>query len=148
MPRPRVVFAQDDAAGKSIAPFEPARILVVEDDYLVASQMEAALMQAGFEVVAIAGEADEAIELAATHRPDLVVMDIRLRGERDGVEAALEVFRNHNIRSLFATAHQDTVPRLRAEPAHPFGWLSKPYTMRSLVEAVERAVNDLRGTDQ
>jgi FixJ family two-component response regulator len=70
-------------------------------------------------------------------------MDIRLAGARDGVDAAVEIFRELGLRAVFATAHSDTAVRRRAEPASPLGWLQKPYTTLSLVEAVRRAVKDL-----
>jgi DNA-binding NarL/FixJ family response regulator len=71
----------------------PTRILVVEDDFLIALQTEAALTEAGFSVVGIAATAEEAIALAREQRPFLAVMDIRLAGERDGIDAAGELFR-------------------------------------------------------
>jgi DNA-binding NarL/FixJ family response regulator len=116
------------------------RILVVEDDYLVSSEMEAELVAAGFDVVGIATSAQEAVHLALSEEPDLVVMDIRLDGHRDGVDAALEIFNATGIRSLFASAHHDPETRRRAEPCQPLGWLNKPYTMRALVLEVRQAL--------
>jgi DNA-binding NarL/FixJ family response regulator len=117
-----------------------ARILVVEDDYLVALQAEAALTDAGFEVVGVAASADEAVTLAARERPTIALMDIRLAGERDGIDAAVEIFRNSGIRSIFATAHTDARTRSRAAAAEPLGWLPKPYSPESLVEIARQAV--------
>lgn len=121
----------------------PARIAIVEDDYLVAFAMQEALAEAGFDVVALASSAEEILELAATARPILAVMDIRLNGARDGIDAALELFAKHEIRSVFATAHQTGEMRARAEPARPLAWLSKPYVMSTLVSSVRRALRDL-----
>jgi two-component system, response regulator PdtaR len=120
------------------------RIVIVEDDYLVASEMEGALTEAGFEVAAVASSAEEILDLAATARPALAVMDIRLRGARDGIDAALELFAKHGIRCIFATAHQTPQTRARAEPAKPLAWVPKPYVMPALIDAVRRAVRDLR----
>ena len=100
---------------------EPARILVVEDDFLIALQAETALADAGFHVIGVAASAEEATELAAAHQPDLVVMDVRLSGQPDGIDLAIELHRDHAIRCLFATAHADAQARLRAEPARPLG---------------------------
>jgi DNA-binding NarL/FixJ family response regulator len=119
------------------------RILIVEDDFLVASEMENALIEAGFEIAAVASSAEEALELAREHRPILAVMDVHLASRRDGVEAALELFSDHGIRCIFATAHSDMDTRRRAEAALPLGWIAKPYTMSSLVALVERAVMKL-----
>jgi DNA-binding NarL/FixJ family response regulator len=139
----RALRARDDSSGVEQAPAEPARIAVVEDDYLVASQMEAALTDAGFDVCGIASSADEAIALARRERPALVVMDIRLSGARDGIDAALELFAAQGIRCVFATAHHHADARARAQPARPLGWLAKPYTMVSLVRAVRDALREL-----
>jgi len=140
-----VVFAPDDKIGSEERLAEPPRILIVEDDYLVAMEAEAALTDAGFAVAGIAASAEEAIALAASHAPQLVVMDVRLAGHRDGVDAALELSRAHGIRCVFATAHADPQLRARAQPADPLGWLQKPYMMGSLVAMVRRALKDLGG---
>ncbi|HYE26694.1 MAG TPA: response regulator [Allosphingosinicella sp.] len=118
-------------------------ILLVEDDFLVGMEVEAGLADAGYEVAGIATTAEEAVALAATRRPALVIMDIRLAGERDGVDAAVEIFRTLGIRSLFASAHGDVHIRSRAEPARPLGWVAKPYRVETLLRAVEEALRTL-----
>jgi DNA-binding NarL/FixJ family response regulator len=142
-PRLQVVFARDDAGASRTPEAEGDRILIVEDDFLVAAQMESALTDAGFAIAGVASSGDDAIELAVTERPHLVVMDIRLAGKRDGIDTALALFAEHGIRCIFATAHHDEHARRRAQPAAPLGWLQKPYTMTSLVEMVRRALADL-----
>ncbi|MGA8613816.1 MAG: response regulator [Xanthobacteraceae bacterium] len=139
---PRIVFSRDDASGAAKGLVEPARIMIVEDDYLIAS--ESALRDAGFEVVGIATSAEEALQLAGTERPLLVVMDIRLSGRRDGVDAAIDLFSLHGIRSVFATAHHTSETRARAQPANPLAWIAKPCTMHSLVAVVRKAVHDVQ----
>jgi DNA-binding NarL/FixJ family response regulator len=139
-----VAFSRDDPAGAAKTHADAARVLVVEDDYLVAAEIESALDTAGFDVIGIANSADEALERAAAERPLLAVMDIRLNGRRDGIEAALELFAAHGIRCIFATAHQTADARGRANPAKPIAWLPKPYTMPTLVAVVRQAVEDLR----
>jgi two-component system, response regulator PdtaR len=143
--RPRPASSTDKGRSLQKRTAEPARVLVVEDDFLVAMQVETALAEAGFALAGIAASADEAVELAASQRPAVVVMDIRLAGKRDGIDAALELFRNHGIRCLFATAHHDQDARRRAEPAIPLGWLQKPYTMASLIQMIRQALRDLGG---
>jgi len=140
---PSAVFATDD---RMIAQDMPKdfRVLIVEDDYLAASEAEAVLTEAGIEVVGIASSAAEAIRLGQTARPNLAIMDIRLIGSRDGVDAAIELFREHGIRSVFATAHHDSYIRTRAEPAAPLGWLAKPYTTNALIAIVQTAAAELK----
>lgn len=143
--RPVVVFARDEAAGAYPDTSDPFRILIAEDDYLVGMRMEDALTEAGFSPVAVVVSAEEAIDTAVAARVDLVIMDIRLAGRLDGIDAAIELFRQHGIRCVFATAHADETARTRAETASPLGWLQKPYSMASLVELVRRARDTLRG---
>jgi DNA-binding NarL/FixJ family response regulator len=142
-PRPTLV-SQPSSESERLAE-TLARILIVEDDFLVAMQMESALTDAGFEVAGIASSSEDAIELASSEQPRLAVMDIRLAGERDGIDTALALFAQHQIRCIFATAHHDEHVRQRAEPAVPLGWLAKPYTMTSLVTMVRRALQELDG---
>ena len=117
-----------------------AGVLIVEDDFLIAMQAEDALTDAGIIVVGVASTAEEAILLARQHKPVLAVMDIRLAGQRDGIEAAEELFRELGIKCVFATAHGDQRTRSRAEPFAPLGWLAKPYTMESLIALVRQGI--------
>jgi len=135
-----------DAAGGAKRRAEATRILIVEDDYLVASEMEDALGGAGLQVVGVAASADEALALAAAERPALAVMDIRLRGARDGIDAARDLFARYGLRVVFATAHLTPDARERAEAAKPLAWVPKPYAPATLIEIVRRAVRELNGT--
>jgi DNA-binding NarL/FixJ family response regulator len=125
---------------------EPAarpRILVVEDDYLVGMEIEAGLSDAGYEVIGVAATAEEAVRLAEAGRPLLAIMDIRLAGARDGVDAALEIHRRLGIRPVFASAHVDEEVRARAEAARPLAWIAKPYRISTLVQAVRKALSEV-----
>jgi DNA-binding NarL/FixJ family response regulator len=117
----------------------PPRILIVEDDYLVSMEIEAGLVEAGYEVIGIVASAEEAVA-AAAQGPLLVVMDIRLAGPRDGVDAAIEIYRNFKIRSIFASAHGDAEIRARAAAARPLAWVAKPYRVATLLGEIERAL--------
>jgi DNA-binding NarL/FixJ family response regulator len=138
-PRPRGVETEptkgirraNDASG----------ILIVEDDFLIAMQAESALLDAGFCVIGIAAAADEALALARQRRPVIAIVDIRVAGPRDGVDAAGDLFRELGVRSVFATAHDDQHTRARAAPFAPLGWLTKPYTMASLINLVREALS-------
>lgn len=129
--------------GSGIVPGRGARIVIVEDEYLVALELESGLVEAGYEVVGAAATADEAVRLAQRERPSLLIMDIRLRGQRDGIDAAIEIYRTTGIRCVFATAHSDAHTRARAEPASPLGWVAKPYLADHVVSAVRRALDSL-----
>lgn len=137
--RPPTTTAPGQEAGPNESAEQSTCIMVVEDDFLIAMQMEDALTQAGFEVV-LASSGEEALAIAGERKPALTVMDIRLPGTLDGVDAALALFRTHGLHSIFATAHSDPDIRARAAPAQPAGWLVKPYTMPSLLSAVRAAL--------
>jgi two-component system, response regulator PdtaR len=120
------------------------RVAVAEEDFLIAMQMEDALLAAGLRVVGLARTADEVIDLARREHPLLVIMDVRLGGTRDGIDAARELYRQFGIRCIFATANDDRHTRERAEAYAPLGWLTKPYTIASLLAAVTDALVALR----
>jgi two-component system, response regulator PdtaR len=115
------------------------RILIVEDDALIAMDTEDALVQAGCEVVGVANRCQTAVELCGAERPDLVVMDISLAGKRDGVEAAKIIRKLFDIAVLFLSGQttSDLVPR--ASEAKAVGWLSKPLDRRKLSTAIDKA---------
>jgi DNA-binding NarL/FixJ family response regulator len=136
--------APDDKSA-SFAKQPPARLLIVEDDHLVAMEMESVLLEAGFEVTGIAATAEDALRKAQSVRPDLVLMDIRLAGLRDGVDAALDLHSQMGIHCVFATAHHDNRTQTRAQPAQPLGWLAKPYQPATLLQAVRTALAVLKG---
>jgi DNA-binding NarL/FixJ family response regulator len=117
--------------------------LIVEDDFFVALDLEAGLTDAGLRVIGPARTAEEAVALARAENPRLAVMDIRLASARDGIDAALDLYRDLGIRSIFASAHADPSFRKRAEPASPLGWLQKPYTVDAVVSTVKKAIADL-----
>ena len=127
-------------AEKSGAAITPARILIVEDDYFVALELEHSLSEVGFEVIGVAGTAEEALKMAASGKPALAVMDIRLNGPRDGIDTAIELLTVFKIPSIFATAHSDPETTRRAEKAKPLGWLEKPYTANSLIELLNKVL--------
>jgi two-component system, response regulator PdtaR len=136
---PFPVFAPDDSDASRDQSRKAHRILIIEDDLLIASQIEAALTEAGFDVIGALTTGEEAIQMAEAERPDLAIVDIRLAGDRDGVDTALELFRSHGIRCIFASAYSDQEARRRAEVAAPLGWLQKPYTMKALTDIVHAA---------
>lgn len=132
------------SAGSGVGPDEavrPARVLIVEDEWFVAMEIEHIVGHAGLAVAGHAVSADEAVRLAATLRPDLVVMDIRLKGERDGIDAALEIHRRFGLRCLFVSAFSDERMKQRAVAAEPAGWLSKPFSAQQLTQALRTALS-------
>lgn len=104
-----------------------SRILIVEDELFAAMDIELAVLRAGHRVVGFAGTAARAIELAESAQPDIVLMDIRLVGDRDGIDAAIEIRQRFDIPSLIISAYTDATMRQRAMPARPLGFIPKPF---------------------
>ena len=138
--RQQSAFGRVDADSSTPVKAERVRILIVEDDFLVAADIEAALISADYEVVGIATTASEAITLAKSGRPAMAIMDIRLTGKKDGIDTALELFNEQGLRCIFATAHSDDEARRRAVPAKPLGWIQKPYSIASLLSLIEQVL--------
>jgi CheY-like chemotaxis protein len=117
------------------------RILIVEDESIVALHLKVYLGKQGHIVPAIATSGSEAIRLAKSLKPDLVLMDIRLDGAIDGIEAARVIRTQLGIPVVFVTAHSDDSTRQRAEGVPPSGYLTKPFTEKRLVQVVDVALS-------
>ena len=135
--RGRPAFAVQAGAGPGAA---GPRVLIVDDEWLISVQLEQMLTAAGFDVVGTAADAASAVALAGRERPDLVLMDIRLAGPVDGIEAAREILDRFGIRSLFVSAHSDQATVARSRAAQPAGWLPKPFTEAELLQGVRAAL--------
>ena len=104
------------------------RVLIVEDEFFIALDTEEQAKILGHTVVGTAVNADEAVRMAGETKPDVVLMDIRLSGGRDGIAAATEIRRRFGIRTIFVTANTDPSAMQRARSIGPAGVLQKPLT--------------------
>jgi len=118
----------------------PKRILIVEDEAIVALDIETRLKEMGYGVAGVVGQADEALALAVAARPDLVLMDIRLKGQMDGIAAADQIRRHCGIPVVFLTAFSEDHTMQRAKVAEPFGFIIKPFEDRELQSSIEMAI--------
>ena len=100
-----------------------ARIMVVEDEQITAADIEDMLTSLGYAVTAAVGSGEEALRQAAEDPPDLVLMDIRLKGKCDGIETALQLRQRFDIPVIYLTAHADQETLNRAKLAEPLGYL-------------------------
>lgn len=116
------------------------KILVVEDESIIAKDIQTRLKRFGYDVIAVTASGEEAISQAAANYPDLVLMDIRIKGEIDGVEAARQIHTRFNIPIVYLTAHADDNTLKRAKLTEPFGYLLKPFKERELYTAIEIAL--------
>jgi two-component system, response regulator PdtaR len=108
------------------------KILVVEDEFCIALDVEEQAKSLGHTVVGTAVTADEAIRMAGERRPDIVLMDIRLSGASDGIAAALAIRSRYRIESIFVTANTDPDTLMRAKAIAPLGVLEKPIKLERL----------------
>ncbi len=117
-----------------------ARILIVEDEAIIAMELESQLQSLGYELTSIVDTGEKAIEKAEIDKPDLILMDIRIKGEMDGIDTA-EVLRNtFNIPVIFSTAYLDEERINRAKITMPFGYVLKPLQERDLKVTIEMAL--------
>jgi CheY-like chemotaxis protein len=117
------------------------KILVVENEIIIASDIKKCLENAGYTVPAIASYGEKAIEQAAKFRPDLVLMDVMLRGDMNGIEAAAVIRDRFNIPVVYLTAYSDQNNLQKAKTTQPFGYLLKPFEETQLITTIEIALN-------
>lgn len=117
-----------------------ARVMVVEDDRIVARDISEQLGRIGHSVIGVTARGEAAVELAISNRPDLVLMDIRLEGEIDGIDAARQIRARCQIPVVFLTAYADDETVRRASQAEPFGYLLKPFEDLQLRTVIEMAL--------
>ncbi len=118
----------------------PIKVLVVEDEVIVAQDIAGRLKKLGYIVTATVASGEEAIEKAAENRPDIVLMDIVLKGEMDGVAAAQQIRIKINVPTVFLTAYADEKTLERAKITNPFGYIIKPFQQQDLRVAIEIAL--------
>ncbi|MBD2018878.1 response regulator [Leptolyngbya sp. FACHB-36] len=115
-------------------------ILIVEDEHVIALDMKRQLVTLGYNVQ-LANSADAAFDIAAKTQLDLVLMDIRIRGEMDGITAATQLQSRFNLPIVYVTAHADAATLEQAKATQPFGYVVKPFDFQSLSTAVEIALS-------
>ncbi len=118
------------------------KILIVEDESVVRLHLRQIIEKMGHRVVGLAASAEEAWEMAAAERPDLVLMDIHLRGQQDGVDAAREIVRRHGSAIVFATAFADDETIRRTEQAGAVGYILKPFAEQAVRATLATALRE------
>jgi AmiR/NasT family two-component response regulator len=116
------------------------KILIVEDDSIIAVTIEGRLKEFGYIVVGRAATGADAIKKALELRPDLVLMDIHLKGPVDGIETAETIYGIHNIPVVYLTAFSDEATLERAQKTSPFGYIVKPFSDSTLKTTLRLAL--------
>lgn len=117
-----------------------AKVLIVEDEVIVAEDLATRLMRLGYEVTASCLNGADALEAAARQQPDIVLMDIMLQGALDGIDAADRLRKDFAAPVIFVTAYADAATIERAKTAEPFGYIIKPFDEREIHSAIEIAL--------
>jgi two-component system, cell cycle sensor histidine kinase and response regulator CckA len=125
----------------------PARLLIVEDQRLIALDLQQRVTLLGYTVVALASTGAEAIHQALAHRPDLVLMDIRLQGPMDGIEATALLRTHLDLPVVYLSASIDERTLARADATHPAGFLHKPVSDQDLQHTLARALGEAPRSD-
>jgi CheY-like chemotaxis protein len=114
-----------------------SKILVVEDESIIAMDLRITLSRIGYEVTSVVNNALAAIQKVEQDKPDIILMDIMLGGSLDGIEAAKIISYHHSIPIIYVTALKDEETIKRASLPDPFLFLMKPYTEKDLAHAIE-----------
>jgi DNA-binding NarL/FixJ family response regulator len=117
------------------------KVLIVDDEFIIANSLSLQAEELGLEVCGSAATAQEAIDLAHMHRPDVVLMDVRLRGPQDGVDAAIAIHEQVGAKVIFITGSREPATMARIELDHPSGVLFKPIYGQQLRTAVDAALS-------
>jgi CheY-like chemotaxis protein len=120
------------------SPTKP-RILVVEDEWIVAHHLMRKLQSLGYQAAAVSS-GEQALPFIAKYRPDLVMMDINLAGLLDGIETATRLRSELSIPVIYVSSYADEATRTRANSTQPVGLLTKPYTEEQLKELLQTAL--------
>jgi signal transduction histidine kinase len=119
-------------------------ILIVEDEWVIALDIKQHLVRLGYSVSGTANSAEKALDLVATSKPDLVLMDIYLQGNKSGIEAADQIRQQFYLPVIYLTAHADEATLTQAIATHPYGYILKPFEEQDLIIAIEVALANHR----
>jgi len=119
------------------------KILIVEDELIIAEDMRTILAKIGYEVLGVAMDYHEAIGLLKTTQPDLILLDINLNGTKDGVDLAYEINQTVKIPFIYTTSYADGATIERAKATHPINYLVKPFKQEQLFTTIEMALHRL-----
>lgn len=116
------------------------RIFIVEDEGIVADDIEQSLLSAGYRVIGVAASGEKAVEMVKADPPDLILMDIRLAGKMTGIEASKLIREENPLPIIYLTAHSDENTLQMAKETVPYGYLLKPFGQRELRASIETAL--------
>jgi two-component system, response regulator PdtaR len=113
------------------------RILIVEDEPIIAADIESSLLRQDYEVAGIAYSSTQALDMLVNRYPDLVLLDIAIKGDKDGIDIAHIIKEKYRIPFIYLTSFSDRVTLERAKPTMPFGYIVKPFKDKDLLSTIE-----------
>ncbi len=116
------------------------KLLLVEDEFLLATLLQQNLELVGYQMCELVGTGEEAVEQAEKERPDFILMDIRLAGKMNGIEAAREIHQRFQIPIIFMTGYSDEETIARARDLKPLAYLVKPVTPDNIIPVIDSAL--------
>jgi DNA-binding LytR/AlgR family response regulator len=119
------------------------RILIVEDDMIIAANISLQLTKLGYEVTGIESRGEDAINHAKENHPDIILMDINLKGKIDGIETAKAIQKFFDIPLIFLTANSDEASFQKAKETHPYAFISKPFNKLNLERTIALVVEKI-----
>ena len=126
---------------------EKTKILIVEDEMVIGANISLELTKLGYEVTGIVPRGEEALVHLKEQTPDILLLDINLKGELDGVETAKEMQKTHNVPIIYLTANTDDANFNRAKETHPYAFITKPFKKLDLKRAIELTLSQLQSSN-
>ncbi len=123
---------------------QKTKILIVEDEMIIAANISLQLTTLGYEVTGIIPRGEEALVHIEQHQPDILILDINLKGNIDGIETAQIMQKTFNIPIIYLTANADEAHFDRAKASHPYAFISKPFKKLDLERAIELTINRVK----
>lgn len=121
---------------------DKVKIMIVEDESIVALDLSMRLQKEGYEMVGITSNSDDAIDVFTEHKPDLVLMDINIKGNKDGIETAAALKKIQDVPLIFLTAFSQSEYVTRAKAVNPSAYLVKPFNNDSLHTSIQIAIHN------
>ncbi len=123
---------------------DPTRILIVEDDMIIAANLSLQLSNLGYEITGIASRGEDAITQAMDNPPDLMLMDINLKGDLNGIETVSTLQKRHDFPIVYLTANSDEATFSKAKETHPYAFISKPFNRIDLQRTIALVVEKIK----
>lgn len=123
---------------------QKVKILIVEDEMIIAADLSLQLTKLGYDIIAIHTKAETALETLTTNRPDIILMDVVLAGKMDGIQAATKILNTSQVPVIFLTSNTDDATFQRALKAKPFAFSAKPFRISELERTLKLALNRIQ----